>query len=66
MLFEVLVLALTVLNALDRPRGAQLPVVKALYRDGIIYFVVSIFPTLVRIWQRFGVPRTNRQSISGV
>lgn len=49
MLFEVLVLALTVLNALDRPRGAQLPVVKALYRDGIIYFVVSIFPTLVRI-----------------
>ncbi|KAK7685324.1 hypothetical protein QCA50_011688 [Cerrena zonata] len=39
MLFEILVLVLTILNALDRPRGAQLPVVKALYRDGIIYFV---------------------------
>ncbi|CAL1708226.1 unnamed protein product [Somion occarium] len=39
MLYEILVLFSTVLNALDRPRGAQLPITKALYRDGIIYFV---------------------------
>ena len=41
MLFEVLVLVSTILNALDRPHQAQLAVAKTLYRDGIAYFFVS-------------------------
>ena len=41
MLFEVLVIFSTVLNALDRPHQAELRVAKTLYRDGIIYFCVS-------------------------
>ncbi|OBZ67024.1 hypothetical protein A0H81_13031 [Grifola frondosa] len=39
MLFEVFVLASTSLNALDRPRTTQLPIAKALYQDGIGYFL---------------------------
>ncbi|KAJ3553397.1 hypothetical protein NM688_g3635 [Phlebia brevispora] len=41
MLFEVLVLSSTFLNALDRPRNAELPLTKALYRDGIAYFLIG-------------------------
>lgn len=42
MLFEVLVIISILLNALDRPHHADIPLTKALYRDGIIYFIVSI------------------------
>lgn len=40
MLFEVLVLVSTVLNALDRPSQAELPITRSLHRDGITYFFV--------------------------
>jgi len=39
MLFEILVLLATVLNALDRPRGADQKLANALSRDGITYFL---------------------------
>jgi len=39
MIFEVLVLVSTSINALDRPRVAQLPITKALRGDGILYFL---------------------------
>ncbi|KAH9949009.1 hypothetical protein B0H21DRAFT_731189 [Amylocystis lapponica] len=39
MLFEVLVLVTTSMNALDRPRVAQLPIAKALRGDGIFFFL---------------------------
>ena len=42
MLFEVIVLVVTTLNALDRPHQAALPIAKVLYRDGISYFLVRI------------------------
>ncbi|THH00148.1 hypothetical protein EW026_g2346 [Hermanssonia centrifuga] len=38
LLFELLVLLSTLLNALDRPQQSNLPLTKALYRDGISYF----------------------------
>lgn len=41
MLFEVLVLLMTSLNALDKPRSAQVPLRRTLHRDGIGYFLVS-------------------------
>lgn len=40
MLFEVLVLFSAVLNALDRPSQAELPITRSLHRDGITYFFV--------------------------
>ncbi|EIN12104.1 hypothetical protein PUNSTDRAFT_142246 [Punctularia strigosozonata HHB-11173 SS5] len=39
MLFELLVLTSTCLNAWSRPRSAHEPLVRALHRDGITYFV---------------------------
>ena len=44
MLFEVLVLISTIVNALDRPQQAEMPLTRALHRDGIIYFFVSSPP----------------------
>lgn len=41
MLFEILVLLMTSLNALDKPRSAQIPLHRTLHRDGIGYFLVS-------------------------
>ncbi|THH29619.1 hypothetical protein EUX98_g4571 [Antrodiella citrinella] len=38
MLFEVLVLVSTAVNALDRPRTAQTRIVSALHSDGVAYF----------------------------
>ncbi|KIP11517.1 hypothetical protein PHLGIDRAFT_454225 [Phlebiopsis gigantea 11061_1 CR5-6] len=47
MLFEVLVLVSTIVNALDRPQQAEMPLTRALHRDGIIYFfAVTCFRTL--------------------
>lgn len=40
-LFELLVLIFTVVNAFDRPRTAQARISAALHRDGATYFVVS-------------------------
>ena len=40
MLFEVLVLFLTILNIFDRPRIANVRIATALHRDGITFFVV--------------------------
>jgi len=39
MVFEILVLVSTSINALDRPRVAQLPIMTALRGDGIFYFL---------------------------
>lgn len=39
MLFEVLVILSILLNALDRPHHADIPLAEALYRDGITYFI---------------------------
>ncbi|OCH86519.1 hypothetical protein OBBRIDRAFT_737845, partial [Obba rivulosa] len=47
MLFELLVLCSTALNALDRPRAAHQRLTQALHRDGISYFVAI---TLLRIY----------------
>ncbi|KAI0344551.1 hypothetical protein BDW22DRAFT_1326561 [Trametopsis cervina] len=59
MLFEVLVLFSTVLNAFDRPHQAEVPVAKALYRDGIIYFcAVTCFRTLNLVFATLGRPST--------
>ena len=44
MVFEVLVLASTVINALDRPTTAETPLTRALHRDGITYFFVRASP----------------------
>ena len=41
MLFEILVLLSMIVNALDRPQQAEMPLTRALYRDGITYFAVS-------------------------
>lgn len=38
--FEVWVFMFTVWNALDRPRGRDESLTRALYRDGLLYFVV--------------------------
>ncbi|EKM54155.1 uncharacterized protein PHACADRAFT_196585 [Phanerochaete carnosa HHB-10118-sp] len=47
MFFEVLVLVSTVLNALDRPSQAALPITRSLHRDGITYFLaVTCFRVL--------------------
>lgn len=43
MLFEIIVLVSTILNALDRPSQSELPLTRALYRDGITYFLVCVF-----------------------
>lgn len=40
--YEVLVFIFTIANALHRPRPADISLVKALYRDGVVYFV-SLF-----------------------
>jgi hypothetical protein len=40
MLFEVLVLLLTLWNVFDRPRMASLRLASALHRDGITFFMV--------------------------
>ncbi|KAI0744871.1 hypothetical protein C8Q76DRAFT_701507 [Earliella scabrosa] len=39
LLFEVFVLGSTALNALDRPRTVELPIIKALHSDGIGFFL---------------------------
>ena len=44
MLFEVFVLGSTALNALDRPRTVQLPIIKALHSDGLGFFLVCLHP----------------------
>ncbi|RPD54168.1 hypothetical protein L227DRAFT_567464 [Lentinus tigrinus ALCF2SS1-6] len=42
MLFEVVVLGSTALNALDRPRTLELPIIKALHSDGLGFFQVHL------------------------
>ncbi|KAI0633751.1 hypothetical protein C8Q77DRAFT_1057052 [Trametes polyzona] len=39
MVFEVFVLTSTALNALDRPRTIELPIIKALHSDGLGFFL---------------------------
>ncbi|KAI0708192.1 hypothetical protein C8T65DRAFT_740205 [Cerioporus squamosus] len=47
MLFEVFVLGSTALNALDRPRTIQLPIIKALHSDGLGFFLsITLFRIL--------------------
>ncbi|KAI0812300.1 hypothetical protein BC629DRAFT_1436398 [Irpex lacteus] len=60
MLFEVLVIFSTILNAFDRPHQAELRVAKTLYRDGIIYFcAVTFFRVLNLIFSIVGRPSTS-------
>jgi hypothetical protein len=40
MVFEVVIFVATCLNAIDRPRDANTPLVKMLRRDGIMYFAL--------------------------
>jgi hypothetical protein len=42
MLFELLVLGSVCWNAIDRPTTANVPLVHALRRDGIIFFMVKL------------------------
>lgn len=42
MVFEAFVLVAVCWNAFDRPRDAQLPIRRALHRDGIIFFAVRM------------------------
>ena len=42
MLFELLVLIFTVINALDRPRTAKTRIMSTLYSDGVAYFIVRV------------------------
>ncbi|RPD54161.1 hypothetical protein L227DRAFT_616379 [Lentinus tigrinus ALCF2SS1-6] len=42
MLFEVFILGSTALNARDRPRTLELPVIKALHSDGLGFFLVRL------------------------
>ncbi|KAI0075354.1 hypothetical protein K474DRAFT_1599946 [Panus rudis PR-1116 ss-1] len=47
MLFEICVLVSTIMNALDRPRVANLKMTQALYMDGVFYFfTLSCFRAL--------------------
>ncbi|TFK88997.1 hypothetical protein K466DRAFT_585021 [Polyporus arcularius HHB13444] len=47
MLFEVFVLGSTALNALDRPRTIELPIIKALHSDGLGFFLsITLFRVL--------------------
>ncbi|KAI0666578.1 hypothetical protein C8Q78DRAFT_983868 [Trametes maxima] len=47
LVFEVFVLTSTALNALDRPRTAELPIIKALQSDGLGFFLaVTCFRVL--------------------
>ncbi|KAI0686846.1 hypothetical protein BC835DRAFT_1378235 [Cytidiella melzeri] len=60
MLFEVLVLFSTILNALDRPHQAHTRVADSLYRDGITYFcAVAFCRTLNLIFATIGRPSTS-------
>ncbi|KAI0093427.1 hypothetical protein BDY19DRAFT_923643 [Irpex rosettiformis] len=64
MLFEVLVIFSTVLNAFDRPHQAELRVAKTLYRDGIIYFcAVTFFRTLNLIFSIIGTASTSMRMV---
>ena len=42
LVFEVIVLGLVVFNALSRPRGKSTSLRHMLYRDGILFFTVSL------------------------
>lgn len=44
MVFEIIVLVATLLNALSVPRQANMPLRNALHRDGITFFMVCLFP----------------------
>src|SRR5712675_517227 len=39
--FEILMVFLVSYNALSRPRGPERPLARVLYRDGLLFFVVS-------------------------
>jgi hypothetical protein len=45
--FELLVLAMTCWNAVDRPRVADLPLRRVLQKDGINFFLVRAMPLLI-------------------
>jgi len=47
MIFEVLVLIATCWNALDRPTDGNMALIKSLQRDGIVFFLVSVYSHLV-------------------
>jgi hypothetical protein len=42
--FDIFLFSLTCWNAFDRPRHMQTAIVRQLYRDGVVYFVVSGLP----------------------
>lgn len=46
MLFELMIFIITLWNAYDRPLSADTPVARALYRDGLVYFLVSRVPRI--------------------
>lgn len=47
MLFELLVLAATGWNFFARPRTANLKITRALHKDGISFFVVCLFLSII-------------------
>jgi len=49
LLFDVFLFILTCWNALDRPRHMQTPVVKQLYLDGAVYFIITLTLRLFNI-----------------
>ncbi|KAF8070273.1 hypothetical protein FPV67DRAFT_1008890 [Lyophyllum atratum] len=48
-LFEILVLTSTAWNAISRPRNAQLPLVRALHRDGLTFFMALTILRMVNL-----------------
>jgi hypothetical protein len=40
--FELFIFSMVCLNALNRPRGSHIILMKVLYRDGICFFLVSL------------------------
>ncbi|KAF8518898.1 hypothetical protein JB92DRAFT_2828603 [Gautieria morchelliformis] len=48
-LFDIYLFALTIINALDRPRDMQTTLVNQLYRDGAVYFVITLALRLFNI-----------------
>lgn len=42
MLYEIIVLIMACLNALQRPRDIRTPLTKVFHSDGILFFLVSI------------------------